>query len=137
VVTRTIDNRTVPQKILTYSLIVVGSLSLIIAFALKASEGSTPAIPIEGERATVPLTLAGETRQVEVVRVDENTYKTVDNVALVRCPEGRRKTVFMRSVEFRGNKGKFRPNLFVWIHTGRGRAGGYQAKAFRWSSNIN
>src|SRR5215210_7555983 len=60
VVTRTIDNRTVPQKILSYSLIVVGSLSLIIAFALRASENSIPAILIEGEKATVPLMLAGE-----------------------------------------------------------------------------
>jgi hypothetical protein len=62
VVTRTIDNRTVPQKILTYSLIVVGSLSLILAFALRAREDSMPAIPIGGERATVPLTVANETR---------------------------------------------------------------------------
>jgi hypothetical protein len=83
VVTRTIDNRTTPQKILTYSLIVVGSLSLLISLALRAGEDSTPAIPIEGERASVLLTIAGETRQVEVIRVNENTYKTVNNVVLV------------------------------------------------------
>ena len=79
VVTRTIDNRTVPQKVLTYSLIAFGSLSLLIAMALRASENFTPAIPIEGERASVPLTIAGETRQVEVIRVDENTYKTIND----------------------------------------------------------
>ena len=52
VVTRTVDNRTVPQKVLTYSLIAFGSLSLLIAFALRASEDFPPAIPIEFERAS-------------------------------------------------------------------------------------
>jgi len=137
VVTRTIDNRTMPQKVLTYSLIAFGSISLLIALGLRASEDFHPAILIEGERANVPLTLAGETRQVEVIRVNEHSYRTVNDVALVRCPEGRRKSIYRMPLEFRGSKGKYRPNLSVWIYTGRGRAGGYYARAFQWSSNIH
>ena len=93
--------------------------------------------PASGERANVPLTLAEETRQVEVIRVNEHSYKTISDVALVRCPEGRRKSIYRMPLEFRGNKGKYRPNLSVWIHTGRGRAGGYYARAFQWSSNTD
>jgi hypothetical protein len=103
---------------------------------LAAAGEFIPAVQIVGHRATVPLTIAGDTRQVEVIRLDENTYRTVNEVALVRCPQGRRKTIYKRPIEFRGNKGKYRPNLSVWIHTGRGRAGGYYARAFKWSTDI-
>jgi hypothetical protein len=136
VVTKTVDKRTVPQKILSYGLGVVGSASLLFVFVLAVWTQSTRAIPIEGDWATVPLKIANETRYVEVLRLNENTYMTVNDVALVRCPERRRKSVFKRPIEFRGKNGKFKPDLFVWIYTGRGRAGGYKAKAFMWCDDL-
>ena len=137
VVTRTVDNRTTPQKVLTYGLVIFGGISLLVTLILAAGGDFIPAVQILGDRATVPLTIAGETRQVEVIRVDSNTYRTVADVALVRCPQRRRKTIHQRPIEFKGSKGKYRPNLSVWIRTGRGRAGGYLAKAFKWSTEVD
>jgi hypothetical protein len=133
-VTRTVDDRTDSQKTFTHSLFAFGCLSLLLAFALVASLEHIPAIKIEGEKASVPLTLAGETRQVEVVRINGSTYKTAQDVALVKCPQGRRKSVYRMPIQFRGDNGKYRPDLYVWISTGRGRAGGYYGKAFQWSA---
>ena len=136
VVTRTIDKRTASQKIFTYSLVGVGSVSLFVALISAAIGEIVFSIPIVGERATVPLTIARETRQIEVFRLNENTYRTVKDVALLKCPQGLRKTIYKMPIDFKGNKGKYRPSLSVWINTGRGRAGGYHAKAFKWSADI-
>jgi hypothetical protein len=136
VVTRTIDKRTDSQRLFTYSLVGFGSISLIIAIISVAIGEFVFSIPITGERAIVPLKIAGETRQVEVFRLNENTYRTVKDVALVRCPQKLRKTIYKMPIDFKGNKEKYRPNLSVWIHTGRGRAKGYHAKAFKWSVDI-
>ena len=137
VVTRFVDQRSDELRYFVWSLKVVCGVSLLLAllWGLTWDEDPIPTIEIKGTKARVPLTIAGETRLVDVVRKDEYTYETVDNVALVACPEGRRKSIYQSKLEFKGKDGKYQQTLSRWIYTGRGRAGGYVARAFRWSSN--
>lgn len=138
VVWKTRDNRPVLQRNLAVATGVGGPLVLLAGLLLSWKIGLfDTSIPIEGKDAIVPLTIGGQTRRVRVIKLDDSTYRTLLDVALVRCPERKRKSVFKRAIEFRGRKGKFKPQLNVWIHTGRGRAGGYTARAFAWNSDEN
>jgi len=137
VVTLLVDQRSDWLRNFVRSLKVICSVSFVLALFLGLTwdKDLIQTIEIEGTEACVPLTIAGESRWVNVVRKDEYTYETVDDVALVVCPEGRRKSIYQSKIEFKGKDGKYRQTLSTWIYTGRGRAGGYVAKAFRWSSN--
>lgn len=148
VVTRTVDHRTGRQRALSYGLNMFGvmclltflfCLSVLGSVSLSSDHRATVAIAsvhIEGESASVPLTIAGETRIVNVVRIDENTYETSKSVALVKCPEGKRRSVYMSKIKFHGRNGDYRQDLSTWIHTGRGRSGGYNSRAFGWNTDI-
>jgi hypothetical protein len=134
VVERTVDRRTTQQQVVCHILDTLGLLSLFATALTKWwFDVKSGRISIDGDIAIVPLTIAGETRQVEVVRLNENIYETTQIVALVRCPEGRRKSVFKSKIQFKAEGGQYRQDLTTWICTGRGRVGGYWARAFAWS----
>lgn len=133
VVTHTVDHRSEAQK--GFSTASTATCAASFATFLLASRLLAPNRPIEiqGATALVPLTIAGETREVEVVRITPALYRTKNAVAKFRCPAGKRKTVFALTVDFVEDRGKFRPVLTSWISTHRGRAGGYTAAAFAWT----
>ena len=81
----------------------------------------------------VPLVIGGESRIVKVVRRTDGSYETSEPVALIKCPDGTRKTVYRCKIEFTKSGDQFRQNLVRWIQTSRGRLGGYHATAFGWS----
>jgi len=135
VVEHTTDDRSDVQKYSCYVLDVLGILLLLSAPIVLAAASRIPPIPITGESATVPLTIGNECRMVLVVRRNNVLYETSEDVALVKCPEGRRSTVYRSTIKFEGSDGTFQQNLSTWIHTGRGRNGGYYARAFGWSKS--
>jgi hypothetical protein len=138
VISHEVDNRTDTQRITCYALNVTG-FSLLLAALVLASGPFRPRgpkvvdIPIIGDIATVPLIIDRELRLVAVVRLDERTYETQDSVALVKCPERRRRSVYTSKIKFYKTGKDFRQDLSTWIYTGRGRAGGYNARAYSWS----
>lgn len=139
VVTRTIDRRTNGRKFLCFGLDVFGVIclfvTLVLGFNLHDRVSELRSIQIDGDAASIPLVIAGETRMVDVVRLDENTYETCQEVALVKCPQGLRRSIYASKIKFRGRNGRYRQDLSRWIDTGRGRSGGYVAKAFSWRAD--
>jgi hypothetical protein len=138
VVTRHIDNRTDAQRYACYGLNGLGVIclgaSLILGFGQPPPAGpKVTRLRIEGESAVVPLVIAGESRLVTVQRVTERTYETQHPVALVRCPAGKRSSVYVSKIKFNKVGDLFRQDLSTWIYTGRGRSLGYLARAFRWN----
>lgn len=136
VVSRFVDNRTPLLRGLVWTLnglCGVGAVALLVLFLKSDSEWLKP-LEIKGEKAVVPLTIRSETRLVEVERKSPFIYETVDEVALVRCPDGKRKSVYVSKIQFRKVNEKYKQDLSTWISTGRGRAGGYTAKAYTWNS---
>ena len=142
VVIRNVDNRTNTQKTAYIGLDIFGVLCLLLTPLLFLNIwNSTPgqhhiieSIRIEGDTASVPLTIAGETRDVNITRVNETSFETLKSVALFKCPAGKRSGVYVGKVVFRGRDGEYRQDLSTWINTGKGRNGGYMAQAFKWSS---
>ncbi len=134
-----VDKRTSHQKALClrYNLFAFVCFAIFFVVGLSRLAGdlelANPSIPIEGNTAFVPLTIAGETKTVKVQRVNEKIYETEKDVALVRCPEGKRKSIYISKIQFRGENGKYRRDLSTWMYTGRGRIGGYTAIAFAWN----
>ena len=143
VVVRVEDHRTSAQKNELLCLKIIGAISLFTAFsaavcALSEFPPTIPTIQIEGQKSQVPLTINHETKMVDVIFVDDRTYVTIEDVALVACPEGRRKSVYLSQINFRrvAETDKYRQDLSVWISTNRGCTGGYFATAMSWNPNF-
>jgi hypothetical protein len=137
VVTRTVDRRTDEQRYVCYGLNTMGILCLLmtpvlLSGPLRSSGPRVQCIRIEGDAATVPLIIAGESRLVNVVRLNDGSYVTCEPVAHVKCPDGKRSSIYASTIKFKGNDGEYRQDLSTWIYTGRGRSGGYVAHAFAW-----
>ncbi|MCO5297775.1 MAG: hypothetical protein M9921_13050 [Fimbriimonadaceae bacterium] len=130
--TKTIDRRSDSQRLLTDGLN-VGAALLAAGFLCLAFTTEANAVAIEGDDAMVPLALGHDRKRVRVKKTKLGSYRTVNAVALARCPAGRRKSIYVMRVEFKPKGKLFVPDLTMWVHTGRGQAGGYYAQAYDWS----
>lgn len=126
------DDRTFYQKVIDRGLIVFAVLLIGASRMLFVDECSPTRVITENNKNFVKLTIGGSTKKIEVVNIEQGWLRTADQVALFRCPDRKRKTVYKRPIYLRGSEGRYRPLFMQWIYTGRGRYKGYYAEAFDW-----
>ncbi len=132
IVTRTRDNRPLPLLILNWFLNLVGFTSTIFFIYILVTFNREPYYELFNEIEKVPLRIGDITKKIEIKRINDNTYESTNEIALIRDPTGKRISVFTSKIEFIGSNNKFRQNLKVLVYTNRGNS--YYAEAFKWNS---